>query len=141
MQALQVYREGFKPSAQLDRPYAMVAISVVGAETDAAAKRLFTTPQQQFTNMSRGTRGRLQPPIDDIEEFWTPMEKMRVSAMLSCAFVGTAHGIAAQLGPFIEQTGADEIMAASSLFEFDDRLRSYEVLAQAGELLDGERHA
>ena len=72
MQALQVYRERFAPSGQLERPYAMVGVNVIAAETDAEARRLFTSAQQQFTNMLRGTRGQLPPPIDDIEAYWSP---------------------------------------------------------------------
>lgn len=139
--ALDVYRETFKPSAQLAEPYAMVGISVVAADTEGEAKRLFTTPQQQFTNMFRGTRGRLRPPIDDIEDFWSPAEKIRVSSMLSCAFVGTARSIPDTLGPFIERTGADELMVASSIFDHGARVHSYELLTEAQQLLKGSGDA
>jgi luciferase family oxidoreductase group 1 len=139
--ALEVYRESFKPSEQLAEPYTMVGVSVVAADTEAEAKRLFTTPQQQFTNMFRGTRGRLRPPIDDIEDFWSPAEKTRVSAMLSCAFVGTAQSIPDTLGPFIERTGADELMVASSIFDHGARVHSYEVLAEAQQQLKGSGDA
>ncbi|MCG7392701.1 LLM class flavin-dependent oxidoreductase, partial [Microvirga sp. ACRRW] len=84
-QALQVYRERFQPSAQLDKPYAMVGVNVIAADTDEEAKRLFTSAQQAFTNMFRGTRGKLQPPIDDIETYWTPSEKAQASGMLACS--------------------------------------------------------
>ncbi len=141
MQAIEVYRETFRPSAQLDKPYVMVGATVVAAETEAEARYLFTTPQQQFTNMFRGTRGRLRPPIDDIEEFWTPVEKMRVSAMLACAFHGTADGIAAQLAPFIEQTGADELMIACSIYDHSARIHSYEILADVQRNLERKSHA
>src|ERR1700689_3979540 len=89
LQALQVYREQFKPSEQLERPYAMVGINVVAADTDAEARRLFTSVQQQFTKMVRRTRGLLQPPIDDIESYWSAAEKAQASSMLSYAFVGS----------------------------------------------------
>src|SRR3954470_24108607 len=75
MQALQVYRERFQPSAQLDRPYAMVGVNVIDADTDEEARDLFTSAQQSFTNLFRGARGKLQPPIDDIESYWSPHEK------------------------------------------------------------------
>ncbi len=139
--ALDIYRETFKPSAQLAEPYAMVGISVVAADTDAEAARLFTTPQQQFTNMFRGTRGRMRPPIDDIEDFWSPAEKMRVSAMLSCAFVGTQTSIPDKLGAFIERTGADELMVASSIFDHGARVHSYEVLGEVQQQLKGSGDA
>src|SRR6185436_1083029 len=73
--ALEIYRKEFKPSKQLAAPYAMVGVNVVAADTDEAARRLFTTVQQSFTNLVRGKGGKLQAPIDDIEEYWTPAEK------------------------------------------------------------------
>ena len=80
--ALQEYRARFKPSKQLDQSYAAAGVNVFAAETDAEARRLFTSAQQQFTRMVRGTRGKLPPPIDDIETYWTPAEKEQASAML-----------------------------------------------------------
>jgi luciferase family oxidoreductase group 1 len=81
--ALRVYRETFRPSAQLDRPYAMVGVNAVAADSDAAARRLFTSTQQAFTNLLRGARGKLKPPIEDIDDFWSPAEKAQVERMLS----------------------------------------------------------
>src|SRR5437762_418750 len=89
MQALQIYRTTFKPSAQLERPYVMVGVNVIAADTDAEARRLFTAVQMRFTDIVRGTRGRLQPPIDDIETYWSPAEKAQASRMLTCSFVGS----------------------------------------------------
>src|SRR3954465_9442634 len=97
MPALQVYRERFQPSEQLARPYAMVGVNVIAAETDGEARRLFTSAQQQFTNMLRGTRGQLPPPIDDIESYWSPVEKEQASKMLACSFVGAPETIRAGL--------------------------------------------
>lgn len=130
MQALEVYRAGFQPSDQLDRPYAMVGVNVVAADTDAEARRLFTTPQQSFANLIRGTRGLLPPPIDDIESYWSPMEKMQASNMLSCSFVGSADTVRRGLAAFLERTGADELMVASAIYDHGARLRSYEILAE-----------
>jgi luciferase family oxidoreductase group 1 len=130
MQALQVYRERFQPSAQLDRPYAMVGVNVIAADTDEEANRLFTSPQQQFTNLFRGTRGQLQPPIDDIESYWSPAEKAQAMNMLGCSFVGAPETVREGLEGFIEQTGADEIIAASAIYDHGARLRSYEIMAQ-----------
>ncbi|WP_445504978.1 LLM class flavin-dependent oxidoreductase [Microvirga sp. G4-2] len=128
-QALQVYRERFQPSAQLDKPYAMVGVNVIAADTDEEAKVLFTSAQQAFTNMFRGTRGKLQPPIDDIETYWTPAEKVQASNMLACSFVGSAETVREGLEGFIEQTGADELIVASAIYDHGKRLRSYEILA------------
>jgi luciferase family oxidoreductase group 1 len=128
--ALQVYRSRFEPSAQLDRPYAMVGCNVVAADTDAEARRLFTSAQQSFTRIFRGTRGQLPPPIDDIESFWSPEEKPRVSAMLARSFVGSHETVSRRLTAFIEETGADEIIVASAIHDHAARLRSYEILAE-----------
>ncbi len=131
MDALAVYRSRFKPSEQLDRPYAMVGANVFAAETDAEARRLFTSAQQAFTNLMRGTRGKLQPPIDDIDRYWTPLEKAQASGMLACSFVGAPETVAEATGRFVAQTGADEVIVASAIYEHAARCRSYELLAQA----------
>lgn len=131
MQALAIYRERFRPSAQLDRPHAMVGINVVAADTDDEARRLFTTIQQRFTDMMRNARGQLSPPIDDIESYWTPAEKAQVSRMLACSFVGSPGTVRRELERFVETTGADELMAASAIHDHAARLRSYELLAGA----------
>ncbi|MBZ5525938.1 MAG: LLM class flavin-dependent oxidoreductase [Acidobacteriia bacterium] len=129
MQALRAYRTEFKPSAQLDRPYAMVGVNVIAAETDAEARRLFTSIQQGFTNAVRARRSKLQPPIDDIETYWTPPEKAHVSQMLACSFVGSAETVKSGLDRFIEQTHADELIVAAAIYDHSARLRSYEILA------------
>jgi luciferase family oxidoreductase group 1 len=129
LQALQAYRSGFKPSPQLDHPYTAAGVNVVVADTDAQARRLFTSVQQQFTNLFRGTPGRLQPPIDDIETYWTPVEKAQASAMLTCSFVGSPETVRHGLQNFIEQTGVDELIVASAIYDHAARLRSYELLA------------
>jgi luciferase family oxidoreductase group 1 len=129
MQALDVYRARFQPSEQLDRPYAMVGVNVIAADTDAEARRLFTSVQQTFTNMFRGTRGLLPPPIDDIETYWSPAEKAQASNMLACSFVGGPQTVREGLERFIERTGADEIMVAAAIYDQAARLHSYELLA------------
>jgi luciferase family oxidoreductase group 1 len=129
MPALAAYRAAFKPSAQLDRPHAMVGVNVIAADTDAAAKRLFTSAQQSFANMFRGRRGLLPAPIDDIETYWTPDEKAQASSMLACAFVGAPTTVQAGLEHFLAQTGADELMVAAAIHDQTARLRSYEILA------------
>ena len=133
MQALQVYRERFQPSAQLDQPYAMVGVNVIAAETDEEARHLFTSAQQSFTNLFRGTRGKLQPPIDDIESYWAPHEKAQAMNMLSCSFVGSPGRVQDGLADFIAQTGADEVMVASAIYDHAKRVRSYEILSEVNE--------
>jgi len=120
----------FRPSAQCDRPYAMIGVSGIAADSDAAARRLFTSPQQAFTNIVRGTRGKLRPPIDDIETYWSPAEKVQASAMLACSFVGSVDTLRESLGRFLEKTHADELMIASAIYDHAARLRSYEIFAE-----------
>ena len=129
MQALAVYREGFKPSDQLDRPHAMVGVNVFAAETDAEARYLFTSAQQRVIGMIRGRRGQLPPPVEDIDSLWSPDEKASAARMLACSFVGSAETVRAGLERFIADTGADELIVASAIYEHKKRLRSYEILA------------
>ena len=131
LQAVAIYRERFEPSAQLDRPYVMVGCNAIVADTEDEARRLFTTPQQQFTRMVRGTRGRLPPPVDDIDSFWSPMEKAQASSMLACSFHGSPATIGERLAPLIEATGADELMVAAAIWDHKARVRSYALLAEA----------
>ena len=129
--ALQIYRERFEPSAQLARPYAIVACNVVAAETDAEARRLFTSPQQSFVNLVRGTRGQLKPPIDDIETYWSSAERAHVQRMMSCSFVGTGAEVSVRLRAFARETQADELIVAGAIFDHAARLRSYGLLAES----------
>ena len=127
--ALHIYRQRFQPSKQLDRPYAMVGVNIVAAETDQEARRLFTTVQQSFTNLLRGTPGKLQAPIDDIEKYWTPAEKHQASRMLEHSIVGSRESVRRELEVFVRLTQADELMVVSSLYDHKARVRSYEILA------------
>jgi luciferase family oxidoreductase group 1 len=128
--ALHRYHNAFKPSKQLDRPYAAAGVNVFAADTDAEARRLFTSAQQAFVNVLRGSRGRLSPPIQDIESYWTPEEKAQVSSMLRCSFVGSPETIRAGLEEFSKQTAVDELIVAAAIYDRTARLRSYELLAQ-----------
>ncbi len=129
MQALSVYRERFKPSDQSATAYAMPCINVIAADTDAEARRLATSLQQRFVGMVRGARGKLQPPIDDIDTYWSPAEKAHVSQMLRYAFIGSPETLKRSLGAFIAATQADEIMATAPIFDHEARKRSFEILA------------
>jgi len=129
MQALEVYRARFEPSAQLAKPHAMVGVNVIAAETDAEARRLFTSAQQAFTNIFRGTRGQLPPPIDDIETYWSGHEKVQASGMLACSVVGSPETVRRGLDAIASRTGADELIVAAAIHDHHARLRSYEILA------------
>jgi luciferase family oxidoreductase group 1 len=128
--ALARYRAAFKPSAQLSQPYTMAGVNVVAADTDAEAQGLFTSVQQQVTSIVRGTRGRLPPPIADIESYWTPAEKAQVSARLACSFVGSARTVQEGLRGFVAATGVDELIVVSSIYDHAARLNSYRILAE-----------
>jgi alkanesulfonate monooxygenase SsuD/methylene tetrahydromethanopterin reductase-like flavin-dependent oxidoreductase (luciferase family) len=91
--------------------------------------------QQQFANMARGTRGLLQPPIDDIETYWSPAEKAQASHMLTYAMVGSADTIRRELQAFIERTEVDEVMVVSAIYDHAARLRSYEILSEVAATL------
>ena len=129
--ALELYRERFQPSEQLREPYAMVACNVICADDGAEARRLFTSAQQSFTNVQRGRRGPLPPPIDDIEPYWGAEEKLRTSEMLARSFVGSPVTVREGLEAFVAETRADELIVAAAIHDHDARLRSYELLAQA----------
>jgi luciferase family oxidoreductase group 1 len=130
--ALELYRGRFKPSEQLAHPYAMVGVNIIAAETDAQARRLATTQQMSFANMLRGARGLSQPPIDDIETYWSPVEKAQATRMLARAIYGSPETVRAGIGALVAETGADELMVVSDVYDHPARLRSFELIAAAG---------
>lgn len=132
MDAIATYRRNFEPSEQSERPHLMLGVNVIAAETDEEARRMFTTLQQTFTDMVRGNRGLLKPPIDDIDTYWTPAEKKAASSMLTHAFVGSRETVRAGIEDFLERTHADELMVVTTTFDHEARKRSYELLASLG---------
>jgi len=128
--ALAIYKTQFRPSQQSAKPHAMAGVNVVLADTDAEADYLFSSIQQRFTDMIRGKRGYLKPPIDDIHAYWSADENMHASRMLACSFVGSPDTVRRKLDGFVTSTGVDELMVASAIFEHQARLRSYELLAE-----------
>jgi luciferase family oxidoreductase group 1 len=128
--ALEVYRARFQPSEQLQQPCVMVGANVIVADDDSTAARLFTSAQQSFANILRGRRGQLPPPLEDIEPFWTPAERERVSAMLVRSFVCSPGTVRAGLEAFVAETDADELIVAAAVHDHAARLRSYELLAK-----------
>ena len=129
LMALEIYRRRFKPSKQLDHPYAMVGVNVVAAETDDEARRLFTSVQQSFTNLVRGAGGKLQAPIDNIDDYWNTLEKHQASRMLKYSIAGSAQTVKRELENFVALTKADELMIVTSIYDHDARVRSYEIVA------------
>jgi luciferase family oxidoreductase group 1 len=131
MHALKAYRTQFKPSEKLEKPYAMLGLSVVAADTDAEARRLFTSLQQQFVNLRRGTPGQLQPPVENMNGLWTEIEKTQLEHSLAYAVVGSPATVHSQIARFIEFTSADELMITAQIYDHDARVYSYELTAQS----------
>ncbi|MCC2688030.1 MAG: alkane 1-monooxygenase [Rhizobiaceae bacterium] len=141
MPALALYRSRFKPSKQLHRPFAMVGVNVIAAPTDAEARRLATTQQMSFAGIFRGARGLSQPPVDDIETWWSPVEKAQVMRMLARSIVGSPATVRAGIDALLAETGADELIVVSDVYEHKLRLRSFELIAEAAGIGAGNRFA
>lgn len=129
-QALAVYRANFQASAQLDQPYVMVGANVFAAATDAEAQHLFTSLQQQFTNLYRGAPGPVPPPTDKLDEFWSAAEKAQVQHALTYAMVGSPDTVRRKLEAFLDMTQTDELMVTAQIYDHAARLRSFEITAE-----------
>jgi luciferase family oxidoreductase group 1 len=127
--ALVMYREEFRPSPALAEPYAMVGVSVFAAESDAEARRLFTSAQRQFVNLRRGVPTLLQPPVDTLDGQWSPAEKAGIEHALAYSAVGSPDTVGRRLDAIIDATRADELIVTNQIFDHHARLRSYEILA------------
>lgn len=131
MQAIDIYRQNFKPSAQLARPYVMLGFNVFAADTDDEAQVLATSMQQAFVNLRSGRPARLPPPLPGYRERVGPAEKALLDSVLSCATIGSPATVRQGLKDFVARTGADELMITSQVFDHAARLRSYEIASQA----------
>ncbi len=130
LQAIEAYRRHFKPSAQLERPYVMLGVGAFIADTDRAAAHLFTSVQQQFTNLFRGAPGKLQPPRDDMNAYWTAAEHAGVDHALQYACVGSPQTARRKLEAFIDATQADELMLTAQIYDHAARRRAFEYAAE-----------
>jgi luciferase family oxidoreductase group 1 len=135
MQALQLYRARFRPSAQLSKPYVMLGVNVFAAPSDAEARLLLTSLQQAFVNLRRGVPVPLPPPEAGFESRLSVLERAGLAEALSCSFIGSPETVRRGLEAFMARTAADEIMVASMIFDHAARLRSYELTAQIREEL------
>jgi len=133
--ALRTYRETFRPSAQLQAPYAMVGVNVIAADTDTEAARLFTSLQQHFVSIRRNQRGQLPPPVDSMAGRWTQQEEAATAQALACSVVGSLDTVTQGLAGFVARTGADELMLTAHIYDHAARLRSFELAATARELV------
>ena len=132
-EAIKIYRERFQPSEYLDKPYMMVCLNVIGAETDKEAKILQTTMHQFFLNVVRGSRNPLQPPVETMDGIWTPMEEEMAKSMSSVTLIGSKETIRQQLTSFQEYYAVDEIMAVSYIYDVEKQKRSYEIFKEVVE--------
>ena len=129
-EAIRVYRNHFKPSAVLDKPYVMLGVPLVAADTDEQADYLATSVYQRILALMRGQSLVQRPPVKTMDGLWLPHEREAVGDFLGLAMVGSPAKIRAKLEVLIEQTQADELIFTSDLYEHADRVRSYELLAQ-----------
>ena len=132
--AISIYRERFQSSEYLDKPYMMVCLNVVAAETDEEAAFLETSMQQFFLNVVQNSQKSLQPPVENMDAYWNPMEKEMVTSMTNVTFLGSKETIRQQMADFQEKYNVDEIMAVSYIYDPDKQKRSYEILK---EVVDG----
>lgn len=128
--AAELYRREFKPSAQLDKPYLMLALNVFAADSTAEAKRLFSSLQQQFVNLARGTPGLLPAPVDSIDSIWQPHEKAYVQNALACSVVGDAQAVKQGITDFIDSYQPDELMLTGMMHDPAARQHSYRITAE-----------
>lgn len=129
-EAISIYRNRFQPSEYLDKPYMMVCLNVIAAETDEEARWLSTTMQQFFLNVVRGSQNPLQPPVENMDEIWNPMEEEMTTSMSSMALLGSKERIRQKLTTFQEYYNVDEIMAVSYIYDPVKLKRSYEILKE-----------
>jgi len=127
--ALELYRREFKPSDALVRPHVMIGVGVFAAETDAEARRLFTSAQLQFLNLIRGHPGKLPPPVESMDGCWSPAERVAVEHRTRCSAVGSPETVQRRLAELLDETGADEVIATAQIFDHAARLRSFEIAA------------
>ncbi|AOX63648.1 hypothetical protein BIZ42_16485 [Stenotrophomonas sp. LM091] len=130
-EALAVYRREFRASQYLQAPYAVLGLNVVASDSEADAKRLFTTQQQSFVNLRRGLPGLIPPPIDDIEAFWQPHEKAGVQNALACAVVGDVKQVQEGLAAFVARHKPDEVLVTANIYDHAARKRSFGLAMQA----------
>jgi luciferase family oxidoreductase group 1 len=129
LEAIEIYRERFQPSATLDSPYVMVGVMGSLAATDDEAAFHFTSAQQQFVNLRRNVRGQFPRPLKTMEGFWSPMEQMNVEHTLRYAVVGSPKTAEAKLGAFLKETAADEVIISMPIHDVEARLKSVELFA------------
>ncbi|MFC5602843.1 LLM class flavin-dependent oxidoreductase [Sporosarcina koreensis] len=132
MHALNLYHRNFKPSKDLEKPYTMLGINIIAADTDEKAQWLATSHQQMFLNIRRGITTQFKPPIDDVDAAWSEFEKSAVAELSNwpSTIVGSPETVKKKLEAFMDMTKADECIISSGIFNHEDRLRSYEIVSE-----------
>jgi luciferase family oxidoreductase group 1 len=138
--AARLYREHFRPSETLKNPYLMVAVQVIAAETDAMARRLFTTPQQRFLRLIRDQPVELLPPVDSMEPLWENHERTAVENKLSSAIVGSDETVNAGIEKLVDDTNANEVIVVTDTYEHTDRIESYRRVAGIAKSIEVKAH-
>ena len=128
--SLELYRKIFQPSDDLEKPYAMVCLNVIAAETDDEAEFLATSQYQSFLNLVRGKPGKIPPPVEDMNTIWNAQEKALVNSRTGGSIIGSKETVKRKLEAFLEESKADEIMVNAMVFDQEKRLRSYEIVAE-----------
>jgi luciferase family oxidoreductase group 1 len=130
MEALHIYRTEFRPSAALAKPHVMVGVPLIAAETDERAEFLATSLYQRWLGMIRNKRVPTKPPVEDMAPLWSEGERLAIAQRLAVFVVGGPERVADGLRQILEATRADELIVASEFFRHEDRLKSYEILAE-----------
>jgi luciferase family oxidoreductase group 1 len=128
--AIAIYRDRFRPSDRLAKPHVMLGVNIFAADTDAEARRLYSSLQQAFVNLRRGRPGKLPPPVDDFEVNLDRYARAMLADALSCSIVGSPQTVKVGLDAFVAATGADELMVTAQIFDHAARKRSFEILAR-----------
>jgi luciferase family oxidoreductase group 1 len=129
LEAIEIYRRNFRPSAVLKKPYVLSCVNVIAADTDEEAAYLSTSLKMLFMGIITGKRALLQPPVHNMDEIWNEMEEAAVNQMLAVAFIGGPEKLKYQLDAFVAQTHVDEIMVTSHLYDHEAKLKSYQLFA------------
>lgn len=128
--AIKIYRQNFKPSKHLQKPYVMACVNMIAADTDAEAKKLATSLYQMFIGIVTGIRKRLQPPVDNMDTIWNDYEKELIDQMLAISFIGSPESIEKKMKEFLEETEIDEVMVISNIYDQKAKIHSYELFAE-----------
>ena len=134
--ALRLYHQHFKPSAQLEKPYSMACLNIIAADTDEEAEYLATSAKKFMLGVIRNTRKPLPPPVKSMEGEWSTMERMQIEKMMFYSFIGSKETIAQGLQTFVEETRVNEIIVIANIYDQAARLKSYQLVSEVFDALE-----